>query len=133
MPEDSGKKGIIAESISKILKDKKINLDANEVLKRIEIPPSPDLGDFALPCFFLASMLKEDPKDISLEIREEIGNLKGFKDIQTQGPYINFFWTRKKLSENLVSEILSKRDDFGKSNIGKGRDGDERIFSGKYT
>ncbi|MFZ1971023.1 MAG: arginine--tRNA ligase [Candidatus Nanoarchaeia archaeon] len=120
MPEDSGKKGIIAESISKILKDKKINLDANEVLKRIEIPPSPDLGDFALPCFFLASMLKEDPKDISLEIREEIGNLKGFKDIQTQGPYINFFLDRKKLSENLISEILSKRDDFGKSNIGKG-------------
>ena len=96
-------------------------MTSEEILKRIEIPPSPELGDFAFPCFFSCFIVKEDPKDIALEIREEIGSLKGFKDIQTQGSYINFFLDRKKLSGNLISEILSKKDDFGKQNIGKGK------------
>ena len=96
-------------------------MKVDEILKRIETPPSPELGDFAFPCFFLASLLKEDPKDIALEIREEIGSLNGFKDIQTEGSYINFFLDRKKLSGNLISEILSKKDDFGKLDIGKGK------------
>lgn len=115
------KKEIIARSILEILKGDKINLKVDEILKRIETPPSPELGDFAFPCFFLASLLKEDPKDIALEIREEIGSLNGFKDIQTEGSYINFFLDRKKLSGNLISEILSKKDDFGKLDIGKGK------------
>ena len=52
MSDDSEKKEIIARSILEILKGDKINLKVDEILKRIETPPSPELGDFAFPCFF---------------------------------------------------------------------------------
>ncbi len=121
MLESSDKKGDISEAIIKILKDKKIKISKDEILKKIEVPPSPELGDYALPCFFLASKFKEDPKDIALEIREEMNKIKGFKEIQTKGPYINFFVDREELTGSLIAEILSKKENFGKLDLGKGK------------
>jgi len=121
MPENSGKKELIADILLKILKGKKIKITTEEILKKIATPPTAELGDFAFPCFFLASLLKEEPSDIALELREEIMKFKGIKDVQTQGPYINFFLDRKKLTQDIISEIISKREKIGSSNLGKGK------------
>ena len=78
------------------------------------------MGDYSFPCFFLAEKLKDNPSQIAIELREKIGNASvEFEDIQTQGPYINFFVNRKALAKRIVFQILSQKDDFGKANIGK--------------
>ncbi|HOW37228.1 MAG TPA: arginine--tRNA ligase, partial [Candidatus Pacearchaeota archaeon] len=112
----------VAEILSKALAKKKINLKIQEILERIEIPPSSEMGDFAFPCFFLASKLKRNPADIALEIREEIEKIPPeFQDIQTKGPYINFFVNRGNLAADVIKEILEKKDNFGSKGIGKGK------------
>ena len=112
----------VAEILSKALAKKKISLKPQEILERIEIPPSSELGDFAFPCFFLASKLKQNPAEIALEIREEISERsKDFQDIQTNGPYINFFVNRSNLAESIIHEILEKKDKFGSKEIGKSK------------
>ncbi|MDD5699856.1 MAG: arginine--tRNA ligase [Candidatus Nanoarchaeia archaeon] len=121
MPENSDKKEVIAEILFKILKDKKIKITKEEVLAKIATPPSQEMGDFAFPCFFLGPILKEEPVDIALEIRGDIEAIKGIKDIRTQGPYINFFIDRKKLTENILSDVLSEKAKFGSSDAGKGK------------
>lgn len=121
MPENSDKKELIADILLKILKKKKIKITSEEILKKIAIPPTAELGDFAFPCFFLGPLLKEEPADIAEELREDILRFKGIKDVQTQGPYINFFVDRKKLTQDIISEIVSQRDKFGSSNLGKGK------------
>lgn len=121
MPENSGKKELIADVLLKVLKDKKIKITKEEIIKKIATPPSLELGDFAFPCFFLGPLMKEEPADIAMELREDIKKFKGIKDVQTQGPYINFFIDREKLTQDIISEILSQGEKFGSSNLGKGK------------
>ncbi|GAG84326.1 unnamed protein product, partial [marine sediment metagenome] len=87
----------VIKLIKKALKEKRVKLKEEEIEKLLEIPPTADMGDYAFPCFFLAERLKEEPRQIALEIREKIGtpSATDFEDIQTAGPYVNFFFNRK--------------------------------------
>ena len=107
-------KTLIAQILKKALNEMNVKLKDEEILNFIEIPPSPELGDYAFPCFFLAEKLKSEPREIALEIREKIGeNLNGLEDIQTSGAYVNFFVNRKELAEKAISEIILKKEKYG--------------------
>src|SRR3989344_5177247 len=114
-------RNVIAKILKKALKEKKIDLSGEEIENLIEIPPKQEMGDYSFPCFFLAEKLKDNPSQIAIELREKIGNVPvmEFEDIQTKGPYINFFVNRKSFAKQVVFRILSQKDDFGKTNIGK--------------
>ena len=87
----------------------------------LEIPPSPEMGDYAFPCFSFANQLKMSPHEIALAVREKIGNppLNKFEDIQVSGSYVNFFLDRKDLARQLIWKTLNQKENFGKSKIGK--------------
>src|SRR3989344_2291989 len=107
-------KELVISILKKALKEEKIEIREEEIEKFIEVPPSYDMGDYAFPCFFLAGKLKENPSQIAIKLRERIGTPPlEFEDIQTSGPYINFFIDRKNLAVRVINEILSKKDDFG--------------------
>ena len=55
-------KEIIAKKISNI-----IEMDINEVINYIEIPPNKEMGDYAFPCFRLAKVLKKAPQLIATD------------------------------------------------------------------
>lgn len=114
-------KQFVINVLKKALKEKNIKLTSDEIEKVLEIPPSYDMGDYAFPCFFLSEKLKEEPHEIAIEIRKKIGNLpiSDFDDIQTSGPYINFFLNRKEIARKAVWEIITQKEKFGKINIGK--------------
>ena len=115
-------KELIVKLLKKALKEKRVELKKEEIEKLLEIPPSLEMGDYSFPCFFLAKELKQNPNQIALEIRDKIGNPPPeFEDIHTSGPYINFFINRKEFAENILKEILSKKEKFGSFNIGKKR------------
>ena len=112
-------KQLVVSVLHKALKELDVKLKEEEIEKLLEIPPSPEMGDYAFPCFSLASKLKRNPNEIALEIRGKIGSEKtlDFDDIQTQGPYINFFLDRKVLAIKLLQEILKKGDNYGKTKL----------------
>ena len=117
-------KQLISEIIQKALEKLNVKLKKEEIEKFIEIPPSAEMGDYAFPCFFLAEKLKQNPHQIAIELREKIGSSKiteNFQDIQTRGPYLNFFLDRKVLAINTVNKILNQKENFGKLNLGNGK------------
>ena len=115
-------KSKISGIIQKSLKEMKISLDKEEIENYLETPPSSEMGDYAFPCFFLAGKLKKNPNQIAIELRSKIGNhSKIFQDVQTRGPYINFFLNRIILAENLISTILKQKENFGKLNLSKNK------------
>lgn len=93
---------------------KKIKLDKKEILNLIEIPPDESLGDYAFPCFRLASLLRKNPVDISTELANILKKPKEISEIEAKGPYLNFFINKKFLSEKVIKEILNKKESFGK-------------------
>ena len=109
-------KKIIAEAISKVLE-----MDALEIEKTIEKPKGPDNGDYAFPCFRLAKTLRKAPPMIADDIKAKIKvNQDEITKIEVVGGYVNFFVNK----ELLVSEVLNKmakENDYGKSEIGNGK------------
>ena len=45
-----------------------VNIDAAEIAGYIEVPPKPEMGDFAFPCFRLAKALRKAPPAIAADI-----------------------------------------------------------------
>ena len=108
-------KEVISNMILKALKEEGISLKKEEIEKFIEKPPTPDMGDYAFPCFFLAGITKIPPNEIALNIRSRMENFShDFEDIQTIGPYLNFFINREFLASNLIARVKKEKDKYCK-------------------
>ncbi|NLY77845.1 MAG: arginine--tRNA ligase [Tissierellia bacterium] len=97
------------------------DIDAQEVYRLIEIPPSYDLGDYAFPCFKLAKIFRKAPNLIAEELASKMGSSEYFEKIENKGPYLNFFIDKVKLTETVLREIAEKKDKFAAKDIGGGR------------
>ena len=105
----------VVKVLQKALKELKVELKPEEIVNFVEIPKDHENGDFAFPCFFLSKQLKSSPHEIALDIRTKIGSShKHFQEVQTVGPYINFFVNRKNLALDVISKILTEKQNFGK-------------------
>ncbi len=112
---------LIVKLLQKALKEKKVKLKEEEIEKLLEIPPSVEMGDYAFPCFSLAEKLKQEPSQVALEIREKIRGVPvtDLDDIQTSGPYVNFFINRKSLAGKVIWEVTTKKEKFGETDLGR--------------
>ena len=108
-------KKIVAERIKEHLE---LELEAIEGL--IEIPPKPEMGDFAFPCFQLAKTLRKAPNMISAELKDKINN-EGFERVEALGPYLNFFMDKGAFVKSALEKVLSEGENYGSSVIGTGK------------
>lgn len=98
------------------------NINTNELEEYIEIPPNNDLGDYALPCFKLAKVLKKAPPVIATEIKENIKIDENIiEKIDIVGGYLNIYINKTTLVKNVIEEIKEKQEKYGSSNIGQGK------------
>ena len=109
-------KKIIAEAISKVLE-----MDSLEIEKSIEKPKGPDNGDYAFPCFRLAKTLRKAPPMIADDIKAKIkANQDEITKIEVVGGYVNFFVNKELLASEVLNK-MAKENDYGKSEIGNGK------------
>ncbi|MBQ8413116.1 MAG: arginine--tRNA ligase [Lachnospiraceae bacterium] len=94
-------------------------LTLDEVLGLMEIPPKPEMGDFAFPCFRLAKTMRKAPQMIASDIKEAIGTVDFLDEIQVLGAYINFFVNKETFVKSMVEAAFD--DNFGGSDIGNGK------------
>jgi len=98
----------------------KVDLEVEKIEQLIEIPPRPEMGDYAFPCFQLSKVMRKAPNMIAEELKNQLSS-EGFEKIENLGPYINFFVDKGEFSKNTIEKILNEKDDYGKSNIGEGK------------
>lgn len=107
----------IAEEISKVLE-----LTKEDLKDYIEIPKDTKMGDYALPCFKLAKEMKKSPVIIANEIKEKIEMPnKYISKIEAVNGFLNIFINNEMLIENVLDEMESKKENYGSSNIGNGK------------
>ena len=100
---------------------KAINVE-NDIRSFIENPPNKDMGDYAFPCFSFAKVLRKSPVIIANEIKENIDLSDNIiEKVDVQGGYLNFFINKKLLTEEVLKEIDTKKENYGSSNIGNGK------------
>lgn len=106
----------IAKAIAKVT-----GIEEEELKEYIEIPKDNKMGDYAFPCFRLAKELKKAPPIIAKEIEEKIEVDNNIEKIEVVGGYLNFYANKKVLVKNVLSKIEQEKENYGKSEIGKGK------------
>ena len=97
-----------------------VDMDLETIEKLIEIPPKPEMGDFAFPCFQLAKAFRKAPNMIAEELKDKL-DTEGFEKIESLGPYLNFFVDKSTFTKNTLEKIIAEGDSYGSSNIGEGK------------
>lgn len=91
----------------------------DEIASFIEIPPRPEMGDFAFPCFRLAKTMRKAPNMIAADIKDAIGEVDFLNKIDVQGAYLNFYIKPEIFVKSMVD--AAKASDFGGSKEGEGK------------
>jgi arginyl-tRNA synthetase len=107
------------EIINLVIKDLPLT-DKETVSGLIEIPPREEMGDYAIPCFKLAGLLKKAPEQIAREIINNLDDSNLFADVKQIGPYVNFYINKEIIARTVLEEILAKRERYGSTDLGKG-------------
>lgn len=108
-------KNLVAKRISEF-----VELDVETIEKLLEIPPKPEMGDYAFPCFQLAKSMRKAPNMIAEELKGKI-NKDGFEKIENLGPYLNFFMDKSSFGKGTIELILDKKETYGESDMGEGK------------
>lgn len=112
-------KEILKEDILKSLN--KLNLEKTKEEIIIEIPKTPINGNYSTNiALALASELKKSPREIANAIKMNFSS-NIISKVEVAGPgFINFFINKECLYD-VLNEILDKKKNYGKSNIGQNK------------
>ena len=108
------------EIIAKQLEKMDLGLSFEEIYKLIEIPPQDNMGDYSFPCFSLAKTLRKNPALIAEDLAKEF-DTEGFEKVENLNAYLNFYVDRKVFEEEILKEILEKKEKYGSSDKGNGK------------
>ena len=105
---------LIAENVDALSKE--------EISDLIEIPPKPEFGDFAFPCFRLAKAMRKAPQMIAADIKAGIEGSEGasfIDEIRVEGAYLNFFIKKDIFVKSMVCAAFDET--YGASDMGEGQ------------
>ncbi|AZH29172.1 arginine--tRNA ligase [Paenibacillus sp. M-152] len=94
------------------------DLEEKEVLSLFEVPPQPEWGDVAFPCFVLAKKFRKSPQHIAMELAELVSREAGLI-ASASGAYVNITLDRSVHIPSMLAEL--SKDEFLKPNIGYGQ------------
>lgn len=103
----------IAELIAKTVE----GIETADILASIEIPPRPEMGDYAFPCFRLAKVMRKAPNMIAADIKDQIGDVDFIERIDVAGAYLNFYIKKDIFVKTMIEAANS--ENFGGSDLGK--------------
>jgi len=107
--------------IAQIIAKQEIGLTAEEIVEMIEVPADSKNGDFAFPCFRLAKAMRKAPQMIAADIAVAIEAESIFEKVEQVNAYVNMFICKDVFVRNVVSEVVSRGTDYGKSDVGEGK------------
>jgi len=109
------------EKIAELLAPHIEGLETAEIREMIETPADSSMGDYALPCFKLARVLRKAPPMIAKGIAEAIADDPMFAKVEQVNAYVNMFLAREAFAGEVISEVNEKDADYGRSDLGENR------------
>lgn len=109
------------EEIAKIIAKHVDGLELAEIMDMVEVPQDTKMGDYAFPCFKLAKVLRKAPPLIAKGIAEGISAEPLFEKVEQVNAYVNMFISKEEFVKDVLDEVLTTGEDFGKSNVGEGK------------
>ena len=92
-----------------------------EVYSAIALPPNPGMGDYALPCFKFAKVLRKSPVLIAQSLASGYPVDGVIEKAEAVNGYVNFTVNKAALARETIDDVLSKGEKYGSSQEGAGR------------
>lgn len=92
---------VLAEKIASLLTD----IDTQDIVGLMEVPPNPELGDLSLPCFRLSKQLKKSPHFIASELKEQLMD-DIIEKMDSVSGYLNITLNKPKLVNDIIEQIM---------------------------
>ena len=102
-------------------------LSQAEIYDLIALPPNTEMGDYALPCFKLAKLLRKSPvaiaEDLKNSIMSDIGIMtdRVLSEVSAINGYLNFKIDKNAFVKETLEKILSQGARYGAGNEGEGK------------
>ncbi|MBE7074956.1 MAG: arginine--tRNA ligase [Clostridiales bacterium] len=77
-------------------------LDQENIINSIILTPDANFGDYSLPCFPFAKVLRKSPVVIAQEIAQSLNECDLIEKVDVVNGYLNFYLNKAKISENLI-------------------------------
>lgn len=99
--------GLILGAVEKALGQCELAL--TDLFNYFEKPPEPTMGDYALPCFRFAKVLRRKPQNIAAYFKQEIeqANSPWIERVEVINAFLNIFVHKAELFKRVASEIFS--------------------------
>ena len=108
--------------IEYVAKNLKIDgVSENEILDLISLPPDNSMGDYALPCFKFAKVLRKSPVMIADELSKTFPIGEVIVKVTAVNGYLNFTVNRSAKAKKVLEEIVIKGELYGSSTAGEGK------------
>ena len=102
----------------------KINAEGvstEEIAALLAVPPDPAMGDYALPCFRFAKVMRKSPVLIAQELAASIAPDGVIAEVSALNGYLNFKVNKAALAGQVLARILREGERYGASDVGAGR------------
>jgi len=91
----------------------------------LNLPPKPEMGDYAFSAFSVAKLLKKNPAEIvaeaALSLQEQLDETRRTTIVKAAGPYLNLTFSPEILAGEVLGEIARDPARYGSSDMGAGR------------
>ncbi|WP_440603623.1 arginine--tRNA ligase [Bacillus sp. GB_SG_008] len=94
------------------------SLSLQQITDLMETPKQDEFGDAAFPCFTLAKQYKKAPAVIAQELADKLSHLF-FTKVEAVGPYVNVFFDRQTVSNEVLCKIIDKKEEYGQLYFGQ--------------
>ena len=92
-----------------------------EIYDSLALPPNTEMGDYALPCFKFAKLLRKSPVMIAEELKNTITTDDIICEVSAVNGYLNFKIDKNGFVAATLDKILTQKDGYGASDEGKGK------------
>lgn len=96
-------------------------LSMEELSALIVVPKDSKNGDYSLPCFRFAKISGKSPVAVAQELKDKIALPEGIEKVESLAGYLNFYTDKKVFVKTALEKVLEKKQDYGRSDIGKGK------------
>ena len=121
MKDDSTVNSVALSAVEKEIVDVVAAAFGKPAAEQLEITTPPDgaMGDYAVPCFNIAKVVKRSPTEVAQVLAGNVTSGKLIDRAVAAGPYVNFFVNFFEFAELTLTEVARKKAAYGKSSGGK--------------
>lgn len=92
-----------------------------EIASYLSVPPTNDMGDFALPCFKFAKILRKPPVQIAEDLKNAYSTDHVICGVSAVNGYLNFSIDRTAFVKTTLDKIAEEGEKYGSDTIGAGK------------